>query len=60
MLLIVDFLVVRHGEIPLAGSFGFFAWFGFLAYVGLIFVAKALRLLLMRPERYYEPDDQPD
>ena len=34
--------------------FGFYAWFGFIACVGLVLAAKVLRMLLMRPEDYYD------
>lgn len=34
--------------------FGFYAWFGFAACIGLVLAAKVLRLLLMRPEDYYD------
>lgn len=34
--------------------FGFYAGFGFLAGTGLVLAAKVLRVLLMRPEDYYD------
>ena len=34
--------------------FGFFAFFGFGAYVFIVLSAKALRRLIKRPEDYYE------
>ena len=38
--------------------FGFNAWFGFLACVAMIVAAKALAVLLKRPDTYYgEPDE---
>jgi hypothetical protein len=37
--------------------FGFGAWFGFLACAGLIFGAKALALLLKRPDTYYGTEE---
>lgn len=40
------------------GLFGFHAGFGFLACIGMIGAAKALALVLKRPDTYYgEPDD---
>jgi UPF0716 family protein affecting phage T7 exclusion len=34
--------------------FGFAAWFGFLACVGLVALAKALGVILKRPDTYYD------
>ncbi|MCB9758602.1 MAG: hypothetical protein H6739_02055 [Alphaproteobacteria bacterium] len=33
---------------------GFYAFFGFVAYVGLVLTAKELRKVLMRDEDYYD------
>ncbi|MHC4941963.1 MAG: hypothetical protein ACYTG7_02985 [Planctomycetota bacterium] len=62
LLIIIDVLFVDHGghgddehglfpweEVP-----AFFAVYGFVSYVTLIFVAKGLRLLVMRSEKYYD------
>ena len=38
----------------LQGWFGFYAVFGFVACVALVLLAKQLRRLVMREERYYE------
>ena len=43
---------IRHFDIE--SLFGFHAWFGFLACVAMIGVAKALSLLLKRPDTYYD------
>jgi hypothetical protein len=40
------------------GLFGFGAWYGFLACAGLILVAKALGLVLKRPDDYYDDGDR--
>jgi hypothetical protein len=34
--------------------FGFYGWYGFVGCVGLVLVAKALRVILKRPEDYYD------
>lgn len=49
-----DALYAKHGEFAIEYLFGFYAIFGFAAYVGLIFAAKGLRKLLMRREDYYD------
>jgi hypothetical protein len=50
-------LVVDEHHAGIAGSFGFAAWFGFLACAALILAAKAIGALLKRPDTYY---DEPD
>lgn len=39
---------------------GFGAWFGFLACAALILAAKAVGLLVKRPDTYYEEGDGHD
>jgi hypothetical protein len=48
----------KHGHFAIERVFGFYALFGFLAYVGLIFLGKAFRTIVMRPEDYYERADR--
>lgn len=55
-LLIAGIFVHRHSDFPGHGVFGFYAAFGFLAYCGIVNVAKVLRRLLGRPENYYLSD----
>jgi hypothetical protein len=54
---IADFFVVPEGHFGIDGTFAFNAWYGFLACVALILFAKALGVLLKRPDDYYERDD---
>jgi hypothetical protein len=56
LLLAADAFYAKHGHFPIEHVFGFYALFGFVAYVGLIFLAKGLRTILMRPEDYYVRD----
>lgn len=53
-LLSFDFFLHKHEDFYFATWFGFYGVFGFFACVVLVLVAKKLRLLLMRPEDYYE------
>ena len=48
-----DLFVEHHAELGVGGTFGFGAWFGFLSCVVLVVGAKALGLLLKRPDTYY-------
>jgi len=54
LLFLVDFWVPKHGPFATEHWFGFYAWYGFIACVGLVIAAKGLRVLLMRPENYYD------
>jgi hypothetical protein len=54
LLLLLDLFVPKHGAFALEHLFGFYAFFGFVACVTLVLVAKQLRRLLMRSEDYYD------
>jgi len=41
---------------PLETSFGFQAWFGFVAFVVIVFLGRGLRFIVSRPEDYYDRD----
>ena len=49
--------VPLHGHFGLDGSFGFNAWFGFGTCALMIVGAKALGLLLKRPDTYYAAEE---
>ncbi|MEJ2309273.1 MAG: hypothetical protein P8Z78_08135 [Gammaproteobacteria bacterium] len=38
----------------LDGSFGFYAWYGFLACAGMVALAKILGIFLKRKDTYYD------
>lgn len=50
-------LVALHPHFAVESLFGFHAAFGFVACALMILVAKALALLLKRPDTYYAQDD---
>jgi hypothetical protein len=54
VLLVVDFFVHKHGHFPWEEALEFFAVYGFISCVSLIFIAKVLRLLVKRKEDYYD------
>lgn len=56
VLLLLDFLVHRHTEHPWEHLWGFYPLYGFVGCVILVFVAKWMRLFLMRGENYYGND----
>ncbi len=53
-LLAIDALVPKHGPFAAEHWLGFYGIFGFVACVGLVLAARALRVLLKRPEDYYD------
>jgi hypothetical protein len=54
VLLLVDFFIHKHAEFPWEGAPEFFAVYGFVSCVLLIFIAKILRLIIKRDEHYYD------
>jgi len=48
--------VSHHAYFVVDGTFGFAAWFGFLACIGLILFAKVIGIFLKRPDDYYRED----
>lgn len=53
-LLLADLFYDKHVHFAFEHWFGFFALFGFGAYVFIVLSAKALRRLIKRPEDYYD------
>ena len=53
-LVLADLVVHHHPLFGIDGTFGFAAWYGFAACVVLVLFAKALGLLLKRPDTYYD------
>lgn len=53
-LVALDLVVKQYAHFGIDGTFGFAAWFGFLACVVLVLFAKALGALLKRPDTYYD------
>ena len=54
MILIVDIFVPKHGHFPWEDAYAFYAVYGFIGCVSLIFIAKGLRWLVKRTENYYD------
>lgn len=54
VLLVIDFFTTKHGHFPWEEAPGFYAVYGFIGCVSLIFIAKGLRLLVKRKEDYYD------
>ena len=56
LLVLAQLLIKVKGYFGVDGWFGFGAAFGFLSCLAMILVAKALGLVLKRPEDYYRED----
>ncbi len=54
LLVVIDIFVPKHGPFAIEHWFGFYAFYGFIACVGLVIAAKGLRVILMKPEDYYD------
>lgn len=57
LLFIVDFVIHRHIYTNWEKLPGFYALYGFVAFVILVVVSHLLRRLLMRKEDYYDVDE---
>ena len=54
ILLIGDLFIHKHADFPWEGAPEFFAAYGFVSCVALIFIAKVLRLFIKKEEDYYD------
>jgi hypothetical protein len=54
ILLAIEFFTPKQGHFPWEGAYGFYAVYGFIGCVSLIFIAKGLRWLVKRKEDYYD------
>lgn len=54
VLLVLEFFIHKHADFPWEGMPGFFAVYGFISCVALIFIAKIIRLIVKREEDYYD------
>jgi hypothetical protein len=55
---LAELLVHLHPHFGIESLFGFNAWFGFIACLAMIVVAKGLALVLKRPDTYYDTHDE--
>ncbi|MGD8990263.1 MAG: hypothetical protein PVI00_02285 [Desulfobacterales bacterium] len=54
ILLVAELFTTKHGHFPWEEAYGFYAAYGFIGCVSLIFIAKGLRWLVKRKEDYYD------
>lgn len=60
LIVVAGFFVPLHPHFAIEAVFGFNAGFGFLACAAMIVVAKALAMLLRRPDSYYRDAERND
>jgi len=51
---VTEAFIHTHARFGVDGSFGFHAWFGGAACIGMIAIARLLGLLLKRRDTYYD------
>lgn len=51
---LLDLVITHHPHFGIDGTFGFGAWFGFVACVAMVLFAKLLGHVLKRPDTYYD------
>jgi hypothetical protein len=54
LLVLLDLIVVPHGKFGADGTFGFYAWYGFVTCAAMVLGAKALGALIKREDTYYD------
>ena len=54
IVVLLDLFYTKHPHFPIEGTFGFYGFYGFLGCYALVLLAKVLRLIVMRPEDYYD------
>ena len=54
LLVVLEFILHRHGEVAVEDVPLFPALFGFLAFLFIVQIGKWLRLMIMRDEDYYD------
>ena len=54
ILFVSDFFYDKHSHFSFEKVYGFYAMYGFLAYVVIVLSAKQLRKILKRDENYYD------
>ena len=54
LLVVLEFILHRHGEVAAEDVPLFPALFGFLAFLFIVQIGKWLRLMIMRDEDYYD------
>ncbi len=54
LLVATDLWIHHHAHFGLDGTFGFYAWFGFLCCVAMVVGSKVLGAMIKRPDTYYD------
>lgn len=57
LLFAADFVYLKKTYLPVENIPGFYAFYGFFMCAALVICARAMRVILKRPEDYYAPND---
>ena len=57
VLVVLDLFYTKKTYFDIEHFFGFYALYGFFMCAALVIAAKAMRIILMRDEKYYAPHD---
>ena len=60
LLVLGDFLIHPHTYFGIDGTFGFYAWYGFVTCAAMVIGAKGLSLFLKRGDTYYDDPGRGD
>ena len=60
VLVAIDFFYVRYAARPWEGLIGFYAFYGFVACVALVLIAREMCKVVMCSEDYYIKDEKGD
>lgn len=60
LLVLADLLIHPHALFGVDATFGFYAWYGLVTCMAMVIGAKALGVLLKRPDDYYPEGDGDD
>ncbi|MDH4150244.1 MAG: hypothetical protein OEW79_08185 [Betaproteobacteria bacterium] len=60
LLVVIGGFIEPHPHFGIDAIFAFPAWYGFLACIALIVIAKAIGLFIKRPDTYYPAEQERD
>jgi len=58
VLVFAGFVITPHPHFSIDGTFGFYAWYGFLSCAFMVIGAKAFGILVKRDQDYYEDKEK--
>jgi len=53
-LFFADFTYTKYGALAVESWTGFFGYYGFISFTGVVLLSKALRVFIKRPQDFYD------